>query len=67
MFQVLTATSMKFSVFWNAAPCSLTEVDRCFMRAYCLHQQGTLILEAVRTPKTSVRSNDTTRRNIPED
>jgi hypothetical protein len=26
-FQVLTAASMKFSVFWDVAPCSHVEVD----------------------------------------
>jgi hypothetical protein len=26
-FQVLTATSMKITVFWDVAPCSLVEID----------------------------------------
>jgi hypothetical protein len=26
-FQVLTVLSMKMTAFWNAAPCSLMEVD----------------------------------------
>jgi hypothetical protein len=26
-FQVITAVSMKMAVFWNAAPCSLLEID----------------------------------------
>jgi hypothetical protein len=38
-FQVLTAASMKFGVFWDIAPCSL-EVNRYFRGVYCLHQQG---------------------------
>jgi hypothetical protein len=36
-FQVLTAASMKFRVFWDVAPCSHVEVDRRFRGAYCLH------------------------------
>jgi hypothetical protein len=28
-------------VFWDIAPCSLVEIDRCFRGAYCfLHQGG---------------------------
>jgi hypothetical protein len=36
-FQVLTAASMKFRVFWDVATCSHVEVDRRFRGAYCLH------------------------------
>jgi hypothetical protein len=39
-FQVLTAASMKFRDFWNVAPCSHVEVDRCFIGAYILRLQG---------------------------
>jgi hypothetical protein len=39
-FQVLTATSMKMTSFWDTAPCSLVDVDRRFRGAYCLHHQG---------------------------
>jgi len=66
-FQVLTAASMKFRVFWDVAPCSHVEVDRRFRGAYCLHHQGALMMEAVRTSETSVNFNLTTRRYIPED
>jgi chloride channel 2 len=38
--QVLMAVSMKVIVFWDVAPCSLTEVDWRFRGAYCLHHQG---------------------------
>jgi hypothetical protein len=31
--------SVKFSVFWNVAPCSHVKVDRRFRGAYCLHYQ----------------------------
>jgi hypothetical protein len=36
-FQVLTAASMKFRVFWDVLLCSLTDVDRRFRGACCLH------------------------------
>jgi hypothetical protein len=39
-FQILTAASMKFKVFWNVASCSRFEVDRRFRDAYCLNYQG---------------------------
>jgi hypothetical protein len=39
-FQVLTAASMKFRVFWDVAPCSLVGVDPRFTNAYCLHHEG---------------------------
>jgi hypothetical protein len=39
-FQVLTAASTKMAVFWDVAPCSLVDVDRCLRGAYCLHLQG---------------------------
>jgi hypothetical protein len=38
--QSLTATSMKMSVFWDVAPCSLVGNDRRFRGSYCLHHQG---------------------------
>jgi hypothetical protein len=58
-FQVLTAASIKFRVFWVVALCSHFEVDRCF--------RGALMMEAVCTSETSVNFNVTTRRYIPED
>jgi hypothetical protein len=39
-FQVLTATSMKMTVFWDVVPYSLIEIYRRFRGAYCLHHQG---------------------------
>jgi hypothetical protein len=38
-FQVLTAAIMK-TIFWNISSCSVTELDRRFRGAYCLHHQG---------------------------
>jgi hypothetical protein len=36
-FQVLTAASMKMSVFWDDALRSLVETEQRFRGAYCLH------------------------------
>jgi hypothetical protein len=33
-FQVVTSASMKMTVFWDIAPCSLVEVDRRFRGVY---------------------------------
>jgi hypothetical protein len=33
------ASNRKMAVFWDAAPCSLLEIDRRFRSAYCLHHQ----------------------------
>jgi hypothetical protein len=38
--QVLKAASMKMTVFWEVAPCSLAEVRRRFGGACCLYHQG---------------------------
>jgi hypothetical protein len=51
-FQILTAESTKMTVFWDVPPCSL-------------HHQGAII--AASTSEMSVNSQQTTRRNIPED
>jgi hypothetical protein len=53
-FQILTAASMKFRVFWAVSPCSHVEVIA-------------LMMEAVSTSETSNNYNVTTRRYIPED
>jgi hypothetical protein len=39
--QVLTATGMKITAFWDITPCSLVEVDRRFRGVYCHHQPDT--------------------------
>jgi hypothetical protein len=39
-FQVFMLASMKITVFWDVAPCSLVEVYRRFGGAYCLQLQG---------------------------
>jgi hypothetical protein len=45
---------------WNVAPCSLVEVDRRFIGAYCLHHQDiALMMEAVCTSETSVYFSET--------
>jgi hypothetical protein len=61
-FQVLTAASMKFKVFWDVLPCSQIDVDRRFRGACCLHHQG-----AERTSETSIDIDLTTWQYIPED
>jgi hypothetical protein len=38
-FQILTAASMKMTIFWDVAPCSLVQIDRRFKGTYCLHHQ----------------------------
>jgi hypothetical protein len=53
-FQVLTAASMKFRVFWDVLQCSQVDVDRRFSGAYCLHHQADDVYL-------------TTRQYIPED
>jgi hypothetical protein len=54
-------------VFWGVAPCTLVEIDRLFISAYCFHHQGALVMEAVRTSEMSKSFYQITRRNIPED
>jgi hypothetical protein len=65
-FQVLTAASMKMTVFWGIAPCIIVEIDRRFRCAYCFHNIA-LVMEAARTSETSVYFNENTRRCIRED
>jgi hypothetical protein len=38
-YQVLTAVIIKL-VFWDVAPCSLVEIDRCFRSSYSLRHQN---------------------------
>jgi hypothetical protein len=54
----------KITAFWNIASSSLG-VDRLYRGAYRLHHTA-LMMEEVRTSETSVYSNETTRRYIPE-
>jgi hypothetical protein len=39
-FQVLTAASMKFRVFWDVASCSHVDFDGRFRGTYCLHHEA---------------------------
>jgi hypothetical protein len=39
-FQVLKALSMKMTVFWDIAPCSLMEIAQRFSGAYCPSDDG---------------------------
>jgi hypothetical protein len=38
--QVLTVSTLKFTVFWDVLPCSQIDVDRRFRVAYCLQHQS---------------------------
>jgi hypothetical protein len=66
-FQVITAVSVKFRVFWDVAPCSHVQVYQRFRNAYYLHLQYTLMMEAVCTSEMSVHLNVITWLYIPED
>jgi hypothetical protein len=54
---------MKITPFWDIAPCCLVEVGRRFRGAYCSIR---VMVAAVRTFKTSVYFNETTRHYITE-
>jgi hypothetical protein len=56
-FHIFTATSKKFRVYWDVAPCSHVEVDRRFIYAYWYNHQGDEY--AVHTSETSVHFNVT--------
>jgi hypothetical protein len=45
---------VNMTAFWGIVPCSLIEVDQHFRGVYCLHNQGTLMMEAVHRSETSV-------------
>jgi hypothetical protein len=59
-----TTYSIKMTVFWDVAPCSLAEVYSLFRGVF---DEIALMMEAVRTSETSANFYQTTRRNIPED
>jgi hypothetical protein len=42
--EVLTAASVKMTVFWVVAPCSLEKVYQRFRGDCCLHHQGDELL-----------------------
>jgi hypothetical protein len=65
-FQILTAASMKMTVFWGVLQCSLADVYRRFKGACCLHYQGDLMMKAS-TSEKSVKFYHTTRLSNPED
>jgi hypothetical protein len=58
--------SMKMTVFWDVAPCTLVEIYWCFRGACCLHLIA-LMMEVASTSDTSVNFYQTTRCNISED
>jgi hypothetical protein len=66
IFQVLTAASMKMTVFWGVVLCSLIEIVHRFRGAYSLHghrsDDG-----VVSTSETLVSFYETTCHNIVKD
>jgi hypothetical protein len=42
-FQVLTVASMKITIFWDVALCSLVEVYQHFRGSYCLHHHRPVV------------------------
>jgi hypothetical protein len=65
-FQVLTAASIKMTIFRDVASCSLVVVFRHFRCACCVNHQGALMTDVGSTSETSVNFYQTTRRNNPE-
>jgi hypothetical protein len=63
-FQVLTAASMKMTIFWDIAPCSLVEVTDV---SKVLAAIIALMMEKTSTSETSVNFYQSTRRNNPEE
>jgi hypothetical protein len=51
---------LKMTAFRDIAPCRLTEVDRRFRGAYYLHNEGTLMVEAVHSSEMLVYFSETT-------
>jgi hypothetical protein len=78
--EVFTAVAMKSIIFWDITPCSPLGVNRRFGGTYRLHIQHLLAcwflaelissplkMEAICLSETSVETQRTTRRYIPED
>jgi hypothetical protein len=72
-FEVFTAVVMKSIIFWDVTPCSLLSYNRRFggTPAYLLVLaeiiSSTLKMEAICSSETSVATQQTTWRHIPED
>jgi hypothetical protein len=45
-FVVLTAVTIKSTIFWDMTPYSLVEVHRGFKESYCFHLQGLRVSQA---------------------
>jgi hypothetical protein len=56
---------MKMTAFWDIAPCSLVEVDRCF-KVLTASIIIAMMMKAVSTSEMLVNFYETTRHNIPE-
>jgi hypothetical protein len=78
-FEVFIVVVMKSIIFWVMTPCSPLSFDRRFGETYRLHLatclfagfseliSSTLKMEAIYSSETSVETQWTTRRYIPED
>jgi len=60
-YDVLTAMSLKMTVFKDVVQCILVDIDRRYISAYCL------MMAAGSYSETSVSISQTTQCNIPED
>jgi hypothetical protein len=60
----MNPSTLKMTVFWDVAPCSLVEVYECLRGAYCVHHQGD---EATSTTEKLVKFYQTAWCRIPED
>jgi hypothetical protein len=68
-FEVFTAVVMKSIVIWDVTPCSLLSCNRPPACLLVLAEiiSSALKMEATRSSETSVATQQTTRRHIPED
>jgi hypothetical protein len=70
-FEVFTAVVMKSIIFWDVTPCRLLSCNRRFGGTYRLNLQGrrnnSSKNQQVSRWQTSVATQQTTRRHIPED
>jgi hypothetical protein len=73
-FEVFTPVVLKGIIFWDMTPCSPLSFNRRFggtcnllARWFAEPISSTLNMEAISSSKTSVETQRTTRRHIPED
>jgi hypothetical protein len=64
--EVLTVVEIQIEVFWVVMLCSVVVGYQCFRGSCCLHVQGEVKMEAVRTSETLVSYCNTTKHCNPE-